>query len=401
MRPGAARSRLRRPTGFEIHAVRDYAPGRAAAGGALAEHGPARAADGEGARRRAARRPRDRPRPGSRRRGRADRAVELRRGRARGGRPRARPRAVEPARRPRRDGAGDRGCAHPRRRATTGSWRSTRSRRSSRSPARGSTAPCRSPSAAITRAREIVVVTGRPDRAVEPLLELRRGGRSVSLVDPGLRDLRRPAARPAAARRAARSGPGRAGGGRHGRDPDRRGSRRPQRGSGQWLASSAASVGGCSPHPVPVAAVAYAWASLETAPSARVFAGVAALAVAGRAAVEAGRPGRRRRRDARRPDARRRRNERRGGAGRRRPGAAGHLRRRAAVRPEDPLRAACARAPHRLRVLPRDRGHRRQPAVPRRSGRRRRDRLARHDPAGPEHDRDGRARRCSRRSGRS
>ena len=40
----------------------------------------------------------------------------------------------------------------------------------------------RSPSAAITRAREIVVVTGRPDRAVEPLLELRRGGRSVSLV---------------------------------------------------------------------------------------------------------------------------------------------------------------------------------------------------------------------------
>jgi uncharacterized protein (DUF58 family) len=40
----------------------------------------------------------------------------------------------------------------------------------------------RSPSGAITRAREIVVVTGRPDRAVEPLLELRRGGRSVSLV---------------------------------------------------------------------------------------------------------------------------------------------------------------------------------------------------------------------------
>ena len=30
----------------------------------------------------------------------------------------------------------------------------------------------RSPSTAITRAREIVVVTGRPDRAVEPLLEL-------------------------------------------------------------------------------------------------------------------------------------------------------------------------------------------------------------------------------------
>ncbi len=40
----------------------------------------------------------------------------------------------------------------------------------------------RMPSTAISRAREIVVVTGRPDRAVEPLLELRRGGRAVSLV---------------------------------------------------------------------------------------------------------------------------------------------------------------------------------------------------------------------------
>ena len=40
----------------------------------------------------------------------------------------------------------------------------------------------RLPVAAVSRAREIVVVTGRPDRAVEPLLELRRGGRSVALV---------------------------------------------------------------------------------------------------------------------------------------------------------------------------------------------------------------------------
>jgi uncharacterized protein (DUF58 family) len=40
----------------------------------------------------------------------------------------------------------------------------------------------RLPVAAISRARELVVVTGRPDRAVEPLLELRRGGRAVSLV---------------------------------------------------------------------------------------------------------------------------------------------------------------------------------------------------------------------------
>ena len=34
----------------------------------------------------------------------------------------------------------------------------------------------------VSRAREIVVVTGRPDRAVDALLELRRGGRSVALV---------------------------------------------------------------------------------------------------------------------------------------------------------------------------------------------------------------------------
>ena len=40
----------------------------------------------------------------------------------------------------------------------------------------------RTPATADSRARELVVVTGRPDRAVEPLLELRRGGRSVSLV---------------------------------------------------------------------------------------------------------------------------------------------------------------------------------------------------------------------------
>ena len=142
---------------------------------------------------------------------------------------------------------------------------------------------------------------------------------------------------------------------------------------------------------VPVAAVAYAWSSIETGPSARVFVGVAALAVPSalpsrlvvRAAVAVA--------TLARADARCRGNERRGRAGRRRPGAEGHLRRRAPVRPEDPPRAACARDPHRLRVLPRDRGHRRQPAVPRGSVRGGRDRLARHDPPGPEHDRDGRA----------
>jgi hypothetical protein len=43
-------------------------------------------------------------------------------------------------------------------------------------------AALRSAGSAVARARELVVVTSRPDRAVEPLLELRRGGRSVALV---------------------------------------------------------------------------------------------------------------------------------------------------------------------------------------------------------------------------
>ena len=40
----------------------------------------------------------------------------------------------------------------------------------------------RSPAAAVARAREIVVVTSRPGRVVDALLELRRNGRTVSLV---------------------------------------------------------------------------------------------------------------------------------------------------------------------------------------------------------------------------
>ena len=40
----------------------------------------------------------------------------------------------------------------------------------------------RSPAAAVSRAREIVVVTSRPERVVDALLELRRNGRIVSLV---------------------------------------------------------------------------------------------------------------------------------------------------------------------------------------------------------------------------
>ena len=110
----------------------------------------------------------------------------------------------------------------------------------------------RSPSAAITRAREIVVVTGRPDRAVEPLLELRRGGRSVSLVDHGLGDLRGPGTRgpqqPAALRAAAQ---GVLVAVVTAETPIAEALAGRSAGSGQWLASSAASAGGCSRHRCP------------------------------------------------------------------------------------------------------------------------------------------------------
>ena len=165
----------------------------------------------------------------------------------------------------------------------------------------------RSPSAAITRAREIVVVTGRPDRAVEPLLELRRGGRSVSLVILASETYRRPAARPAAAGRAARGGAGRAGRRRRRRDPDRRGSGRAQRGSGQWLASSAATAGACSPASVPVIAVAYAWASLESGAERACVCRHRGAGCPRRSPGKAGHPGRRCSRDARWVDPRRRR----------------------------------------------------------------------------------------------
>ena len=153
---------------------------------------------------------------------------------------------------------------------------------------------------------------------------------------------------------------------------------------------------------VPVAAVAYAWASIETAPSARVFVGVAALAVPSalpsQLAVRVGVAvatlvG---------PDARRGRER---AWGEVRDVADQGLRDIYAVAPPfvptTPPRAACARPPRRLRVLPRDRGHRREPAVPRRSGCRRRGRLARDDPAGPEHRSRWARWRSSRPSGRS
>ena len=140
---------------------------------------------------------------------------------------------------------------------------------------------------------------------------------------------------------------------------------------------------------VPVTAVAYAWASLESAPSVRLFAAVVALAVpaalpsrpavrvvvalvtlGGLTLVAAGRS-----------------------VGAIREVVDQGLRDIYAVAP--PFVPKTHSELHALVILTAcafclvDRDHRRQQAVPRRCGRRRRDRVARHDPAGPEHDRDG------------
>ena len=77
-------------------------------------------------------------------------------------------------------------------------------------------------------------------------------------------------------------------------------------------------------------------------------------------------------------------------------GAAGHLRGGTAVRRRRASRAPRARPPGRCGVLPRHRGHGRQPAVRRRRRHRGRGRLGGDDPARPEHGRDGRARAARR-----
>ena len=318
---GAARSRLRRPTGFEIHAVRDYTPGEPL----RAVHWPSTARRGRLMVKELDDAPRD------------DLAIVLDQD----------PDGVAgPVGQSSFDAAvraaGALALAHVlwnrrvvlvgtaaetedvRIRAAGHDWELALDALATVEPVEGARVDraLRSPSAAITRAREIVVVTGRPDRAVEPLLELRRGGRSVSLVIMASETYAgRPAthsSRPRCARRRRACSVGR----RHCRDPDRRGSGRAQRGSGQWLAS----IGGFGRRllaaSVPVVAVAYAWASLESGPSGACVRGRRGAGGAGRAAVEAGRPCRRRRRDARWVDPRRRRAQRRGGPGGRRPGSA-------------------------------------------------------------------------------
>jgi uncharacterized protein (DUF58 family) len=178
---GAARSRLRRPTGFEIHAVRDYAPGEPL----RAVHWPSTARRGKLMVKELDDAPRD------------DLAIVLDQD-ADG--------VAGPVGRSSFDAAvrtaGALALAHVlwnrrvvlvgtaaetddvRVRAAGHDWELALDSLATVEPVADARVDrvLRSPSAAISRAREIVVVTARPDRAVEPLLELRRGGRSVSLV---------------------------------------------------------------------------------------------------------------------------------------------------------------------------------------------------------------------------
>ena len=237
---GAARSRLRRPTGFEIHAVRDYAPGEPL----RAVHWPSTARRGRLMVKELDDAPRD------------DLAIvldqdpdgvagpagqlELRRGRSRGGSARAGARALEPARRPRRHGAGDGamcGSAPPGHdwevaldalatvepvagarvdRALRSPSRRSRGRARSSSSRDGPTGPssrCSSSGAAAASVSLVVIASetyaGRPRDPQQPAaLRAAAQGVLVAVVTA--------------------------------ETADRRGSGRAQRGSGQWLASSAA-----------------------------------------------------------------------------------------------------------------------------------------------------------------
>lgn len=178
---GAARSRYRRPTGFEIHAVRDYAPGEPL----RAVHWPSTARRGRLMVKELDDAPRD------------DLAVILDQDVDGVAGPRGRS-SFDAAVRT----AGALALAHVlwnRRVVLVGTATSGEAVRV-RSPghdcgvaldALATVMPMagahvdralRTPDAAVSRAREIVVVTGCPGRAVAPLLELRRGGRTVSLV---------------------------------------------------------------------------------------------------------------------------------------------------------------------------------------------------------------------------
>ncbi len=178
---GAARSSFRRPTGFEIHAVRDYAPGEPL----RAVHWPSTARRGRLMVKELDDAPRD------------DIAVVLDQDLAGVAGPVGRSSFDAAVR-----AAGALALAHVlwnRRVALVGTapatevvrvhsvghdWEVALDALAEMMPVAGAHADraLRSPAAAVSRAREIVVVTGRPERVVDALLELRRNGRIVSLV---------------------------------------------------------------------------------------------------------------------------------------------------------------------------------------------------------------------------
>ena len=178
---GAARSRFRRPAGFEIHAVRDYAPGEAL----RAVHWPSTARRG----RLMVKELEDAPRddlavildqdadgvagpPG---RSSFDAAV-----RAAGALALAH---VQWSRRVTVIGTAS-GAEVARIRSAGHDWEVALDALACITPVAGARVDraLRDPATAVARARELVVVTGRPDLAVDALLELRRTGRTVSLV---------------------------------------------------------------------------------------------------------------------------------------------------------------------------------------------------------------------------
>jgi len=178
---GSARSSFRRPTGFEIHAVRDYAPGEPL----RAVHWPSTARRGRLMVKELDDAPRD------------DIAVVLDQDLDGVAGPPGRSSFDAAVR-----AAGALALAHVlwnRRVALVGTapaaevirvhsvghdWEVALDALAEVMPEAGAHADraLRSPAAAISRAREIVVVTSRPGRVVDALLELRRNGRSVSLV---------------------------------------------------------------------------------------------------------------------------------------------------------------------------------------------------------------------------
>lgn len=178
---GSARSSFRRPSGFEIHAIRDYAPGEPL----RAVHWPSTARRGQLMVKELDDAPRDElvvvldqdsdGDVGPAGRSSFDAAVRavgaLARAHAAGGR-----RVVIVGSSPSFEAVRLRSAGHD--------WDLALDALAGVTPVAGAgiSARLRSTDAALNRAREIVVVTGQPELAVEPLLELKSRGRVVALV---------------------------------------------------------------------------------------------------------------------------------------------------------------------------------------------------------------------------